>query len=466
MAYWQTQFLVEASAAIARTPLGSKIFKSDQFQGLLQKGLLRFLKEDDLERKAGMIDVAQIASGLVAEIYSQDRPHSVKQAFSGMVKGLTLVSQRELLREECGDVPTFFTMNPTQRCNLTCYGCYDGCTKVGPSLTIDEMDYIVSEMKADFGIHFVVISGGEPFLCTDELAELARRHRDVVFMPYTNGTKITPEVIHLLATLGNISPAISLEGSEAFTDERRGRGHFQKMMVMIADLQRAGIVYGFSATMTFQNAHYLTDRKFVQWCIDRGYSYGWFFQYIPIGRNSNLDLMATPEQRWALGQLVRELRREHWPILLADFWNDGWLVGGCIAAGHRYFHINAYGHLKPCVFTQVAIKGGNVREIISGQSLYGSLADAIMIAPLMVEFRKMQEKLRADGSYKYRPCSVIDHPDNFRKLCQMEDAIPLVEMGMCPPGILEGGAIAAGLDRYSEAYAQLVARKSKIALVA
>ena len=33
-----------------------------------------------------------------------------------------------------------------------------------------------------------------------------------------------------------------------------------------------------------------------------------------------------------------------------DFQNDGEFVGGCIAGGRNYFHINSAGDAEPCVF--------------------------------------------------------------------------------------------------------------------
>ncbi|MDD5627082.1 MAG: radical SAM/SPASM domain-containing protein [Patescibacteria group bacterium] len=459
--YLFTRSLVGAATNVAQTGWGQRLFRNSvtnrSFQAMFQKGLLHFLRGDDPARARMMADVACITSGLVTAVYSQNRPNSVKKAFALMIRSMATVSHRDRVRAECGAGPSFFVLNPTQQCNLSCYGCYDACRREGPSLSLDMMDYIVSEMK-DFGIHFVVVSGGEPFMSEDFL-KLAELHQDVVFMPYTNGTKIDGAVISELARLGNISPAISLEGTEAFTDGRRGKGHFQKMMEMIAALRKAGIVYGFSATCTRNNAKYLASKEFMEWCIAQGYLYGWLFQYIPIGRNPDIDLMATPEQRFVLGALVREIRAEHWPIFLADFWNDGQLVDGCIAAGRRYFHINAFGEIKPCVFAQVAIRD-TVHLIKAGEGIHPSIAAAISKDPLMVAFRKNQEILRQEGHSVFRPCSVIDHPQLFRALCRSPHATPLTP-DRCPPSMLEeDGEIARGLDAYAAAYAQLIDEKT------
>ena len=60
-------------------------------------------------------------------------------------------------------------------------------------------------------------------------------------------------------------------------------------------------------------------------------------------------LMVTPEQRVELMERIRSFRRTK-PIFTMDFQNDAQHVGGCIAGGRRYLHINAAGDVDPCVF--------------------------------------------------------------------------------------------------------------------
>ena len=43
-----------------------------------------------------------------------------------------------------------------------------------------------------------------------------------------------------------------------------------------------------------------------------------------------------------------------------DFQNDGEYVGGCIAGGRRYLHINANGDVDPCVF--IHYSDSNIHE--------------------------------------------------------------------------------------------------------
>ena len=50
--------------------------------------------------------------------------------------------------------------------------------------------------------------------------------------------------------------------------------------------------------------------------------------------------------------IIRYLRSEECdiPFYPMDFQNDGEFVGGCIAGGRNYFHINSAGDAEPCVF--------------------------------------------------------------------------------------------------------------------
>ncbi len=43
-----------------------------------------------------------------------------------------------------------------------------------------------------------------------------------------------------------------------------------------------------------------------------------------------------------------------------DFQNDAEYVGGCIAGGRRYLHINANGDVDPCVF--IHYSNANIQE--------------------------------------------------------------------------------------------------------
>jgi MoaA/NifB/PqqE/SkfB family radical SAM enzyme len=161
----------------------------------------------------------------------------------------------------------------------------------------------------------------------DDLVSLAKKHDESIFHVYTNGTLITKEAARKFAELGNVIFAVSLEGFEASTDARRGQGIFRKIMAAMDNLREAGVVFGFSATYTRLNTEEIGSDAFIDLMIDKGCSFGWLFTYVPVGDGADLDYMSTPEQRAFMFREVRRWRKEK-PILVADFWNDGELVGG------------------------------------------------------------------------------------------------------------------------------------------
>jgi len=96
---------------------------------------------------------------------------------------------------------------------------------------------------------------------------------------------------------------------------------------------------------------------------------------------------------------IHEWRRQERPIFLGDFWNDGPEVNGCMAGGHRYFHITNDGDLEPCVFCHFAA------ENIHDKTLTEALKHPF--------YRDIREGIPYDGN-SLRPCMLIDRPWVFR----------------------------------------------------
>jgi MoaA/NifB/PqqE/SkfB family radical SAM enzyme len=238
------------------------------------------------------------------------------------------------------------------------------------------LDRVVGECK-EMGIHLVLMTGGEPFLRKD-LFDLFEKHEETMFQIYTNATLIDDQMIDRFVALGNVVPAISLEGLREETDRRRGKGQFDRIVKVMDGLRKAGIFFAVSTTQTSQNTDVLTSDAFVDFLVEKGCLLIWNFHYVPIGRNADLSLMATPEQRNRMRERLAYFRATQ-PMLFVDFWNDGCLTQGCIAAGRKYFHVNAQGDVEPCVFCHFA--SDNIKE--------KSLIEALN-SPLFREIRSHQ----------------------------------------------------------------------------
>ncbi|WP_338823552.1 GTP 3',8-cyclase [Moorella humiferrea] len=296
-------------------------------------------------------------------------------------------------------VPWAILMDPTEKCNLNCVGCWAGDYQRTQELDFATMDRIISEGEK-LGINFIVLSGGEPLMRRDDIIRLAEKHPDQVFHLFSNGTLIDQSFVDEMVRLGNITVALSLEGFEEKTDSRRGRGIFAKVMRAMELMRAAGVVYGVSVTYSRYNTEELGSDAFIDMLIDKGVAFGWYFTYIPIGKDVDLEMMATPEQRAWMFERIQYFRQTK-PIFLVDFWNDGEASNGCIAGGRRYFHINAAGEVEPCAFVHYSTC--NIKNV--------SLIEALQ-NPLFKAYQKRQpfnQNLR-------RPCPLIDNPEMLRDI--------------------------------------------------
>ena len=318
--------------------------------------------------------------------------------------------------------PNFIVLSPTKACNLKCTGCY-ACSDPhsAEKLPYHIVDRIVSEVRNSFQSHFIVISGGEPFLYKSEgktLMDLFEKYHDIFFLVYTNGTLITPEVAERLEKAGNVTPAVSVEGYEKATDARRGRGVYNKILQSFENLRNTGVPFGISVTATSENADLLLQDTFYDYFFNRqGATFMWQFQLMPIGRSNNaFDLVVPPEKRLELYRKWESLITEkNYPV--ADFWNSGVLSNGCIAYGRRggYFYIDWNGNIMPCVFVPYYMD--NVYDLYQQGK---SLVDALF-SKIMKNGRQWQERHGHGYSHPNNPdnwlmpCSIRDHYDSFLK---------------------------------------------------
>ncbi len=325
--------------------------------------------------------------------------------------------------------PAFFVLSPTMRCQLLCRGCYAGeYTKVD-DLPAETIDRLFSEAK-ELGTYFITISGGEPFI-REDLLDLFEKHNDMYFLVYTNGQLIDEKLADRIAELGNVAPGISVEGFEKETDERRGSGTFKGIVRAMDLLRERGVVFGFSATPTRYNSEMLASDEFIDFYIEKGCSFGWLFQYIPIGKRPDPELMATPEQRQMLREFVHNNIRKTKPIFVGDFWNDGPYVKGCMAGARMYFHINCRGDVEPCVFMHFSVD--NIKD--------KSLEDAITSD----FFRGIREDLKKVENW-LAPCCIIDNPKILRENVKKFGAKATHEGG---ESIYEDEGICRHIDAYS-----------------
>ena len=328
--------------------------------------------------------------------------------------------------------PSVMLISPTMRCNYRCAGCYAGNYTTDDDMPPELFDRIVTEAE-EIGIKFMPVLGGEPFVY-EPLLDLFRKHPKACFQPYTNGSLVDREMAERLVDLGNVAPMISIEGFEHQTDQCRGRGAFERAMKAMDSLREAGCLFGFSVKVDRSNIDFVTSDEFMDLLVEKGATYGWYFMYMPVGRDADLAPMLTPDERNQLRIAVNRFRLEK-PVLVVDFWNDGPLTAGCINGGRIFFHVNHQADVEPCIFVHYATH--NLKDC--------SLVEALN-SPFFRGLRRMQP-----FSYNtLRPCPIIDHPKVMRTALKRFSAYPTHE-----------GAertfteLADGLDAYSRAVEEL-----------
>ena len=327
----------------------------------------------------------------------------------GFEAGLTGFKQVKENRIKYGcNVPWIILMDPTSACNLKCTGCWAAEYGHKLNLTNEDLDRIITEAK-ELGIHFFILTGGEPMVRRKDIIALAEKHNDCAFHIFTNGTLIDEWVCENVQRLGNISFALSVEGYEDTNDDRRGAGVFEKVMHAMDLMKSYGLIYGTSICYTSKNYKVVTSDEFLQMLVDKGAILSWFFHYMPVGKDASTDLLLTPEQREYMVKRVRYVRSQYCPIKLftLDFQNDAEFVGGCIAGGKNYLHINANGDVEPCVF--IHYSGANIHE--------HSLLECLQ-QPLFMQYHDTMPF----NENMLQPCPMLENPEMIEKMVKASGA--------------------------------------------
>jgi MoaA/NifB/PqqE/SkfB family radical SAM enzyme len=335
-------------------------------------------------------------------------------------QGRTYIQAMEEFEKEYGEQPpTFIVFSPTQVCNLRCIGCY-ASSEANKQSTVPYryVDKVIGETYERWGSRFVTISGGEPFMYKSEgktLLDIFQKYNEMFFLVYTNGTLINEETAARLAKSANVTPAISVEGFEEQTDQRRGAGIHKKILKAFERLRQAGVPFGISVTATRKNVDLLLEDEFYDFYFaEQGACYMWEFQLMPIGRGKDdLDLMVRPYERIQLYRKWEQLLSEK-KYCIADFWNSGVLSRGCIAYGRSggYIYIDWHGNVTPCAFIPYYVD--NIYDLYDNGK---TLSDALF-SDFMKSGRKWQCEYGLDNWKKPKnwlmPCSIRDHYEFFR----------------------------------------------------
>ena len=309
--------------------------------------------------------------------------------------------QEEFRKKYQCNIPWAILLDPTSACNLHCTGCWAAEYGNKLNLSFEEIDSIITQGK-QLGIYMYIYTGGEPLVRKKDLIALCEKHSDCQFLSFTNATLIDEEFADEMLRIKNFIPAISIEGFEEATDDRRGQGTYQKVFQAMAFLKKKHLPFGLSCCYTSQNLDSISSYDFIDQMVEWGAKFVWYFHYMPVGNDAVPALLPNPEQREFMYHRIRDIRATK-PIFAMDFQNDGEYVGGCIAGGRRYLHINANGDCDPCVF--IHYSDSNIRE--------KTLLECLQ-SPIFMAYHDGQPF----NENHLRPCPMLENPELLRRMVE------------------------------------------------
>ncbi len=294
-------------------------------------------------------------------------------------------SKRRLeLEKEDLHVPGFLIASITSSCNLHCAGCYSRCTggtedtEPTEQLSASDWERIFKEAE-DLGVSFIMLAGGEPLL-RRAVIESAGKTQSILFPVFTNGTFMDDDYFALFDRCRNLVPVFSIEGGKIATDVRRGAGVYDQLMSNIDKFSGKGLIFGASITVTTDNIREVTSPQFLDTLMDKGCKLVIYIEYVPVDEKTE-HLAPQDAERKYMDEAMTRLRNTYNAVMLS-FPGDELAMGGCMAAGREFFHINSHGGAEPCPFSpysDVNVKDTSLRAVLKSE-LFGKLRSEGLIS--------------------------------------------------------------------------------------
>jgi MoaA/NifB/PqqE/SkfB family radical SAM enzyme len=337
-----------------------------------------------------------------------DKRLLAKLAWNMGFKGMLSV-ERHKRRVRRGEFfPPFLYVSVINSCNLRCQGCWVDVAAKMEAMEPEAFHRMVREARRMGNVFFGIV-GGEPFM-HPRLFDLLEPHPDCYFQIFTNGHFITEERARTMRRLGNITPLISVEGTEAVSDVRRGRpGVLSKTMQGLANCLAQRVFTGVCTSVCKTNIDDLLSEAWLDRLIDLGVMYTWFHVYRPMGPDASEKLCLTPEQQLRVRRFVVEMRAKK-PIMIIDAYYDGEGQALCPAATGLSHHINPWGDVEPCPIVQFT------RESIHAEKDDPrTLREKFLHSAFLRDFRDLARSTT-------RGCIVLERPDLLKQLVEQHGA--------------------------------------------
>ena len=281
-------------------------------------------------------------------------------------------AKRRLKNEREGlHVPGFLITSITSSCNLHCAGCYSRCSSAtndaAPVAQLTDAEWLrIFKEADDLGVSFILLAGGEPMLRRDIL-EAAGQMPSIVFPIFTNGTYMDERYFRLFDSCRNLIPVMSIEGGRDITDARWGKGIYDKVSANMDAFREKGLIFGTSITVTTENYKEVTSDAFLSDLEAKGCRLVFFVEFVPVTEEAR-HLAPGDRERAYMAEAMEKLRARYEDLVLLSFPGDELAMGGCMAAGREFFHINSHGGAEPCPFStysDINVKDTSLRDAIA-----------------------------------------------------------------------------------------------------
>ena len=267
-------------------------------------------------------------------------------------QGMRAVSRFRRRMKRGETFPAFTFLSITNACNLRCQGCWVTPTSPPRHLGVEVCNHIIDAGRGR-GCFFYGLLGGEP-LMHPNLLDIIAAHPDCYFQVFSNGTLIDADIAREFRRLGNVTPLISIEGSETVSDVRRG-GHevYSRTLEGLERCREQRLITGVACSICQSNLADLASESFIESLLLRGIAYLWYYIYRPVGPRPSPELALTLDQVVALRRFLVDARCRY-PLAMVDAYWDAEGRALCPAATGISHHINPFGDIEPCPIIQFA----------------------------------------------------------------------------------------------------------------
>ncbi|MEC4271616.1 radical SAM protein [Adlercreutzia sp. R25] len=260
----------------------------------------------------------------------------------------------ELERGELGEVEPSTVcgayLHVTQRCNLSCIGCYSGGggRNLIPDPPLEKLEFVLSYL-ARLGVSTLNISGGEPFLRSD-LPEIVKKATESygieVVNVLTNGTVCDTTMLQRLAPFV-AAISVSFDGvSASDAAPIRGRQRFDELIEFVGLAQE--IVGKVCITPTLHRKNIEDMPRYQALANSLGVDLGFSLLSTPSAGCSTADLLPESPDLVRMVELLLAPTVGESSAFSIQSLAGGLVCRNCCGAGKSTVSVDADGSVYPC----------------------------------------------------------------------------------------------------------------------